>query len=191
MLDANGNALAFGYNDSNELVTVTDSLGRIVSYEYASHRLAHVTDSLGRSVEIAYYGSGDTDGVIYDLRSFTLRYGSGSEDTKTISFTYDTATDPSLAHNIRTMTDSRGQVYVSNTYNTDDRIIAQTYGSGSGSYEYVLGDIHTDDTDTTVGSGEVVGHFVTMNRATNRRGIVTEYTYDRYGSMLSRSVLLH
>lgn len=189
LFDANGNSLRFDYNTSGELATVTDDLGHLVTYSYTDHRLTRVADSLGRAIEIGYYHSGDANGGEYDLASFLLRFGSDPSDTKLIGFTYDTSSDPSLAHNIATMTDARGGVYVKNVYDADDRIVAQTYGSGSGSYEYVLGDFHADDTHTTVGTGEVVGHYISTLRATNRRGIVTEYVYDRYGSMLLRSVL--
>ena len=179
-------SLDFAYNSSGALTTVTDTLGRTITYTYdTTDHLTSVAESGGKSVTLSYYGSGETDGGLHDLKAITLKNGN---DTKTISFTYYTNTgDNNLDHNIRKLIDSKNQVYVENTYDANDRVISQKYGNDVGSYVYTLADIHEDDTLTTVGTGQVIGTYVVKNRATNRNGKVTEYTYDRMGNVLSRT----
>lgn len=147
-----------------------------------------VSEPGGKSVQFVYYGSGDTDGGLHDLESLTIQNGNQSQ---TIRFTYFTNTgEDSLEHNIRTLIDSKGQTYVENIYDTQDRVISQKYGNHTGTYIYTLADIHEDDTPTTVGTGSIIGTYVLKNRATNRNGQVTEYRYDRMGNVIARSTFL-
>lgn len=180
---------SFTYNNSGALTTVTDTLGRTITYSYDdTDHLTSVAESGGKSVSLSYYGSGDTDGGLHDLREIVIKNGN---ETKTIRFTYFTNTgDSNLDHNIRTLIDSKGQVYVENTYDTNDRVLTQKYGNDTGSYTYTLADIHEDDTQTTLGTGKVIGTYVAKNRATNRNGQVTEYVYDRMGNVVSRSTVV-
>lgn len=168
---------------------MTDTLGRVINYTYdQNNRLIQVAESGGKSVELAYYGSGDTLGSESDLREVTIRQGTS---TKKIGFTYFVATgNETLDHNIRTLIDAKGQTYVENIYDADDRVLSQKYGNHTGSYVYTLENIHIDDTPTTTGSGEIIGKYVKKNRATNRRGVMTEYTYDRMGNVISRTTSL-
>jgi len=184
-----GQSLDFDYNNSGALTTVTDTLGRTITYTYDStDHLTTVAESGGKSVLFTYYGSGDTDGGLHDLRDIAIENGN---ETKTIGFTYYTNTgDSSLDHNIHKLIDSKGQVYVENIYDMNDRVISQKYGNDTGSYIYTLADIHEDDTPTTQGTGEVIGSYVAKNRATNRNGNITEYTYSRMGNVLSRATIL-
>jgi hypothetical protein len=49
------------------------------------------------------------------------------------------------------MRDSKSQVYVTNAYDPNDRVVSQAYGDGTVRYEYALADIHDDDTPDQVG----------------------------------------
>lgn len=143
-------SLNFTYNASGALTTAIDTLGREIRYIYdTTDRLTHIEESGGKSISFSYYGSGDIDGGLHDLKSIIL-HGSGVTD-KTISFTYFAHTgDNNLDHNIKKLIDSKGQVYVENTYDTNDRVLTQKYGNDTGSFLYTLADIHEDDTLTAI-----------------------------------------
>lgn len=182
-------SLNFSYNNSGALTTVIDTLGRTITYAYdTTDHLTSVTESGGKRVTFTYYGSGDVDGGLHDLKGITIQNGS---ETKTIGFTYLSNTgDDNLDHNIKRLIDSKGQIYVENTYDTNDRVLSQKYGNDTGSYVYTLADIHEDDTPTTIGTGKVIGTYVAKNRATNRNGKITDYTYDRMGNVTERATIM-
>lgn len=171
--DRYGNTLSFSYDAENKLVKATDSLGHEINYEYFDDkRLKSVTAPSGRNVTFAYFGEGEDGGNISNLKSVTIRNGS---ETKNISFTYSkVANDPMLSHNLLTLTDSKGQIYVENTYDEHDRVIAQKYGNGTIRYAYTL---------------DEAGKAVTKNIVTNKKGGVTEYVFDRSGNILSKTTL--
>ncbi|MDD3302108.1 MAG: DUF6531 domain-containing protein, partial [Candidatus Gracilibacteria bacterium] len=191
--DANGNTITFTYNENNQLSDVIDTLGRDIKYTYdETYKLKRVTDPDGRYVEFSYYGDMETDGSLYDLKSIKIHNSDNTEipteqKEKTIKFTYyKNSTDNKLSNNIKTLLDSKNQIYVTNTYDINDRVISQTYGDGTGTYEYTLADIHADDTPETVGNGIVIGTYVSKNKVTDKRGIVTEYYYNRMGNVVTR-----
>lgn len=161
--DRYGNSISFAYDADKKLTAVTDTLGRNFTYTYnADTRLQKVTDFSGRTVELAYYASGDANGSANDLKTVTIKSGTG---TKTVSFAY------TGSHNIRTLTDAKGQIYVTNTYDGNGRVTNQLNGSGSISYVYVLS-----------------GSSVYTNTVTNANGIVTKYTYDQNGNNTRREI---
>lgn len=173
MVDANENTLIFSYDTDNKLTKVTDTLGKDIIYTYDTDaRLTTVTDSTGRHVDLAYFTSGVPEGSTNDLKSVTTTNADNAE--KTVSYTYTKVDgDAKLSHNIKTLIDAKDQVYVENTYDINDRITAQKYGDGILAYVYTM-----DSTNT----------FVQKTVATNKRGIVSEYTYDQYGNELSMKV---
>ncbi len=185
--DANGNTLTYSYNTLGQLTLVQDRFGRTATYEYtAAGYISRVTDNTGRSVILAYYDGTTADGYDGDLKSIILHNSETSE--KTIGFTYFKSSDPSLAHNLISLIDSKGQIYVTNTYDTNDRVLSQHYGDGTGSFEYTLADIHADDTPASIGSGAVIGQYIVKNHATDKEGNITEYTYNRLGNVIKKEV---
>jgi YD repeat-containing protein len=61
--DANGNKIVFAYNGSGALVSGTDTLGRVTTYEYGDadtsggeERIARITNTLGDTATFTYYG---------------------------------------------------------------------------------------------------------------------------------------
>jgi YD repeat-containing protein len=142
-------SLSFAYSNSGALTTVTDTLGRTITYNYDdTDHLTSVAESGGKSVLLSYYGSGDTDGGLHDLRGIDIKNGN---ETKTIRFTYFTNTgDSNLDHNLSKLIDSNEQIYVENIYDANDRVLSQKYGDHIGSYNYTIADIHEDDTLTSV-----------------------------------------
>jgi YD repeat-containing protein len=85
------------------------------------------------------------------------------------------------------MTDSKGQIYVTNIYDSNDRVMSQKYGEHTGSYEYTTQDIHVDDTIDHIGIGAVIGTYVRHNRVRDRSSNTTDYTYNRMGNVLERT----
>jgi YD repeat-containing protein len=105
-----------------------------------------------------------------------------------LGFGYTQNSSGALAHDLARLTDAAGHVYVENSYDSDDRVVSQRYGTGTISYEYTLGDVHADDTPESIGTGAVIGRYVAINRSTDRRGNIVEHAYDRFGNLLERRV---
>lgn len=161
--DSNGNNLNFTYS-GGLLSTVTDTLGRNISYSYYDHnRLRDVTDFNGRKVILNYFTGSTASGSIYDLQNITINNGTGA--TKTIGFEYSTGGTDTTNHAITRLIDAKGQVYVENTYDTGSRVTSQKYGSGTLTYAYTLS-----------------GSSITKNTVLDKLGNKTEYTYDALGN---------
>ena len=66
IVDRNGNALRFGYDETGRLAVVTDTLGRDIRVGYdRAGRLATLTDFTGRRVSYSYTAHGDLASVTY------------------------------------------------------------------------------------------------------------------------------
>jgi YD repeat-containing protein len=60
------------YNEDKQLITVTDTLDRVYNFDYYDHsRLQTITDFTGNRVDFTYFGTGSTDGMLYDLDTIT------------------------------------------------------------------------------------------------------------------------
>lgn len=143
--DHNGNNLSFTYDSSGRLVTITDTLARDYTVAYTpGGRIASVTDFTGRVVSYAYYQAGDAGGSDGDLMSATTPAVTGTPNGndfasgKTTVYTYSKGfTDPRLDHNLLSITDPVGQVYLRNEYGTSrnpanftfSRVVRQRWGN--------------------------------------------------------------
>jgi RHS repeat-associated protein len=129
--DRNGNALALFYDAGGRLITVQDTLhtasnNRQVQIAYnADGQIESVTDFIGRQVRYTYYADGDPDGSAGDLRSATSPAVTGTPTGndfpagKTMIYTYSTGFDrPCLNHNLLSMTDPKGQTFLTLEYGT-------------------------------------------------------------------------
>lgn len=183
ILDRSGNATTFAYDTENRMISSTDPLGRIAEYVYRTDGQLSSVFARGQTISFVYHDGTGPGGMDGDLLS--IRIGDGSEQDKTMLFTYPEVipSNPLLSHNILTLTDSLGNTYVRNVYDEHDRVISQQYGDSTAQYEYAVADIYADGT-----TEPAIGQYVVQNRVTNGRGTVTEYTYDRIGNMLSRRV---
>ena len=154
MSDRNGNTLQLTWNNDDQLETVLDELGRAITFSYnAQGKLIRVEEPAGRKVVFDY----DTH---RNIQRITVHHAG---DTKYTEFTYSSgfpATQDYLNHNMLTIVDSKGQTYVTNTYNSDDEVSQQIYGGDTYSYDY-----------THNAQGGIIGVDVT-----NGRGVETEYT---------------
>jgi RHS repeat-associated protein len=172
--DRNGNQITFTYDVAGALPIigkqryVVGSSPMVSGFDY---RLTKITDTLGRPISLTY----DTTGRLATITDFNGR---------TVTYTYDAATNDLLKitypvipqfpagrskiftydanHNLKTIADPRGQVFVQNDYDAQNRVNQQSLGTGSLTFNYGLN-------QTTL---------------TDREGNVTLYTFNTLGNPL-------
>ncbi len=185
--DRNGNQVALGYNVSHQLTTITDTLGREYSVAYFSSGekdglIQSVTDFDGRVVTYDYYISTDTGGNSRDLKSVTYPAIAGV-GSRTIEYTYSTDSDPELNGKLLTIEDGRGNTILTNQYGTSGlehgRVIKQTrpYDGGSSIVNYAYDEV--TDAYTPSVSGEA---FVTI--VNDGLGNVSEYFFNNLNQLI-------
>ena len=156
--------MSFAYS-GGLLSTVTDTLGRTITYEYYDYnRLKDVVDFNGRKVDFTYFtgntGTGNTD----DLQDIGIEHGSGADN---VQFQYTAS--GGLYHEMTQIFDAtQGQPYVTNTYDGNGMVASQIFGSGTLNYTYTLS-----------------GSSVVQNTVVDGLGNKTVYNYDQYGNKSS------
>ncbi|MBI3449343.1 MAG: hypothetical protein HY049_10565 [Acidobacteria bacterium] len=123
-VDRNGNTLDFAYDTDGRLSAVTDGFGRGITISYNSdNRIFFLTDTAGRLWHYDYYASGEAGGSPGDLKSVTTPPIVGTPNGndfplgRTTMYTYTAGfSDERNNHNLLTITDPRGQVFLTNTY---------------------------------------------------------------------------
>jgi YD repeat-containing protein len=106
--DRNGNVQTLGYN-GNRLTTVTDALGRGLTFTYnGAGKITSIRDFSGRTWSYAYDGKGD------------LIASTTPSDANTPAYTthYTYYAEAIWAHNLKTITDPRGET-ITFTYYAD------------------------------------------------------------------------
>jgi YD repeat-containing protein len=112
--DRYGNALTFTRDNNSNLTQITSPNGRYIQFTLDSGgRITQATDSAGRVVSYAYDGSG---------RLITVTDAKGGITT----YTYDGSSS-----NMLTVKDPRGVVYLTNQYDSNNRVIKQTLADSS------------------------------------------------------------
>src|SRR5262245_8144778 len=149
IIDRNGNTMTFGYDSWGRLAIVYDTLNGVGASRYvlfthdADGLLSTVTDWTGRPTTYSHYQDGDAGGSAGDLRSVTPPAVTGTPNGndfpsgKTTTYTYTRGfADERLNHNLLTITDPKGQTFLTNVYSstTDpediefDRVMRQIHG---------------------------------------------------------------
>lgn len=147
IIDRNGNTMFFQYGPQGRLQTVFDSLNRSIQIAYnANNLISTVTDFTGRQIVYEYYQSGDAGGDAGDLKSARSPIVSNGVPAnhnnypagKLTLYTYSkNLPHPSLNSNLLTITDPKGQVYLTNAYDPTtnplstnfDRLTRQIWGN--------------------------------------------------------------
>ncbi len=193
IVDRTGNTMTFDYDGGGRLIGVHDtldivsSLNRVVTIAYDGNgMISTVTDWSGREIRYEYYDGFEAGGNAGDLKSVRSPLVTGNSGTnfpngKTTTYTYSTGfADERLNHNLLTISDGRGQVYLINKYInvTDacavefDRIESHHYGD--------TGDtLNINYAPTLVCSG-------TSATINDRVGNVSIYCYDVQNRMTDR-----
>lgn len=150
IVDRNDNRIAFTYNSSGQLVVITDTLGREIEVGYNGDGfISNLTDFDGRVVHYEYYLDGEQNGAHGDLKAVRTPVvvgtpnGNDFVNGKTVVYQYSDGFDSGdevadrLNHNLITITDAKGQIYLRNQYSstldsTDiyfDRVVTQRWGT--------------------------------------------------------------
>lgn len=176
IVDRNQNQISFTHDPNGKLPITgrseyfVDLLEGVVAYDYM---LTKMTDSLGRDIDFAYDGKGRLT-TITDFAGRSWSYTYDANDNL-ISFTTPGTTDYPAGltttytyddkHNLMSIIDPNAQTYITNHYDDQDKVDWQTYGSGTSYVSY------DSATTTTV---------------TDRKGYVTEWTYNASGNPTSK-----
>jgi RHS repeat-associated protein len=178
--DRNGNSLRFTYDLAGKMPIIGKSVfsndpnPKVIAYDY---KLIKITDTVGREITLTYNPSGrlirivDFSGRVYaytydllgngDLTSFTTPVTEGYPAGLSTTYSY-------TGHNLETITDAKGQVYLTNHYDTNDKVSQQDYNGGTFLFSY-----DTTNNRTTV---------------TDPNGYQTQWTYNSTGNPLKKEV---
>ncbi|MFQ5411269.1 MAG: DUF6531 domain-containing protein, partial [Phycisphaerae bacterium] len=199
IVDRNGNTMSFEYDAMGRLVTIHDTLDsvanpRTINIAYnVDGFIGSITDFAGRTVTYDYYPIGDPNGSFGDLKSVTTPPVVNSVDFpippghdfpagKTTIYTYSTGfADDNLNHNLLTITDPKGQLWLSNVYApvldpmdfNFDRVIRQLWGN----QDPLTGDI-VDIVYVPQMPGPANNFSVVKAIVNDRVGNVKEFFYD-------------
>lgn len=128
--DRNGNTIHYEYNDSCQLKTVIDTLGREINFGYEDNFLTTVSDFNGRELHFGYNNSGNLNAVTGPSVDGTPQ-GNDFPEGKTERYTYHNDDMPTLLlHEVTAPNEvARGgkprEIYL---YDDDGRVIEQSYG---------------------------------------------------------------
>ena len=152
IVDRNDNTMTFAYDATGRLDVITDTLGRGIFVAYNINGFIDtVTDSKGRQVVYEYYDGilpGGSFGDLKSVRSPTVvgtPNGNDFPGGKTTTYTYSTGfADPDLNHNLLTITDPKGQIFLENSYAATlnpldvefDHIVTQRLGGPGEQFDY-------------------------------------------------------
>ena len=166
VVDKNSNAVTFTYTGS-DLTQITDTVGRNVNLTYdGNNRITQITDPTGRTVQFAY----DVNG---NLVSSTDMNG------KATNFTYD------ANHQLLTVVDPRGNTVVTNTYDSQKRVVTSQRDAKGGQTQYIYDEINSK-TNIIDALGYTTTHFfdkfLRLTQETDSRGYSAYYTYDSAGN---------
>ncbi|MEW6008153.1 MAG: RHS repeat-associated core domain-containing protein [Candidatus Omnitrophota bacterium] len=149
MLDPRGNEMTFSYDAAGRLLDVVDTLGRIIHFTSdAAGKIIKITDFAGREVKYGYDGNADLRKVTTPI---TTEFPLGQTTAYAYSYGFSYF---NLNHNLLTVTDHKGQTYLTNIYGTSapdavtfDKVTSQIYGNGILTYEYFPQELYTKLTD--------------------------------------------
>ena len=117
--DADSNSVYYSYNSATNLVAVSNSFGRALSFTYTNGFIGKVSDNAGRSVSYTYSGSNLVSVLDSGSNSWSYNYGSN--------------------HLLTSIRDPLAQLVVSNSFNALGKIEAQWNGKTNVWNFYVSG----------------------------------------------------
>ncbi len=141
--DRAGNQVTIRRDTSNKITQVISPNGRWITYSYdSSSRVTGVTDQSGRSYTYTY--NAGTSG--------TIATASTTDNGTTLTTTYTSDSSKRITQ----IQDARGIIYVTNFYDSNNRVTSQTLGDGGGwGFSYTLSGSKVTQTDVTDPNGNV------------------------------------
>ena len=192
--DRNGNALQFRYED-DRLTSVIDTMGRSVDLVYNdAGRLKRVVDFSGRELVYQYDAKGNLVAARTPVVSGTST-GNDFPNGKITRYTYDRPGEdsrgdvyPALRHNLSSIIDPKGQIYLRNRYGQDprslhfDRVVRQQEGTKEQIHLFQYRSLNAEAGKSNPNiARNVTGH-------TDRKGNVREYRHNYQGNLLKKTV---
>jgi len=177
--DRNENKLEFLYDPAGKLSVITDTLGRAVFYEYNDEgKLAKVRDFADREWQFNYdeqVSSPDPTRKTHLLTSVVTPKLDPNSEPRSTRYTYTGPVSerellPEI--NLAGIIDGKGQQFLFNTFDGQDRLSQQQYGATDQLITYAYGQTTEGDPKTTV---------------TDRNANITDYVLNDSG-LLSKMV---
>jgi RHS repeat-associated protein len=206
------------FNSGGQLISETNLDGYTTTLSYTGGLLSSVTDPEGRALTFTYNASGEITSVTGPTGlSYTYTYLSGNLASSTDPAGDTTSYTYSTTHELLTVTDPRGNVTLTNTYNSSGEVTSQedalshitTFSYAPGTNGAMVTTITDPTGEVTVDtyadgdlSSETVGYGTalaaitryTYDPVTNAvatetdpTGGVTSYTYDANGDLLTET----
>lgn len=192
MADRNGNKIHFFYDSQDRLERINDTLDRDITIAYNTDGfISTVTDFIGRTVTYDYYDGIEPGGNFGDLKSCTgpavtgTPNGNDFPNGKTTSYTYTTGfSDERLNHNLLSITDGRRNDPNDPTFGDGPYLInvySATQNPEDFNYDRVVRQIWGGDTidlvyEPLAPAGETAPAKKTI--LNDRNGNVNEYYFD-------------
>ncbi len=193
-----GQVLTYSYDGNGNETQRTDSLGGTLTYVY---------DAANRLTSEQFSGTGATGTVVrvdfgYDVRNeqTTITWYSnlaGTAEVAASAYSYDAA--GRLTGIVNTNSSSATLSYYTYTYDTADRVTAQTHWSQVGTFTYTGTNAYTYDADSELltdgtktytynanGNRTMAGYVTGSNNEMTNDGTWT-YTYDAVGNLIKKS----
>ena len=188
--DRNGNQLSVHYSQEKFAVTGllydSDNEGDVV----LRHRITEIEDATGRKITFTYNDTGRLVKITdFTGREFSYEYDNDGNLIKITNpmnyskqFSYED-------HNFTAMTYYNDATILTNTYDDEDRVIAQEYLGDSYTFEYDTENLKTIVVDplvtTTVYEMNAVGNPLKITVDPDGLNLITEKTYDASMNMTS------
>ncbi|MEM7364462.1 MAG: RHS repeat-associated core domain-containing protein [Pseudomonadota bacterium] len=204
--DRNGNTMTFHYNDANHLERVIDTLGREIRFTFSrTGRLLDVQDFMGRTVVYTQDAFDDlvsvrspvvtgtstgndfpegkvtryaySTGIARDFVPIRTPSGTDTDTPVWLTLTDIDRRNLFLNHNLISITDPKGQVFLESRYGDDpnsinfDRVVHQRWGEEDQTIDFEYQDINPQanlDSAPEVAKYEVT----TIDRNRNRRTVI-------------------
>lgn len=213
IIDENGNQIQFTY-DPNGLLPIYGRSEYFLAESYGGpqysyglvakeYKLTNITDDLGRDIYFYY----DSNGLLTDINDFSDRnwhytYDPCTNDLLTARdpegniTTYEYSTDKK--HNLTSITDPNGDIYLTNYYDANDRVYEQVYGYGTYTFDYndpchfaILTDREGHKSKTVYSdSGQLLSETIYTDDANSEpNSFTTEYLYDSNTLEISRMIM--
>jgi RHS repeat-associated protein len=139
------------FDTSGNITAVKDRFGNTVTYAYTSGKLSTITDATGHVVTVAWYGTGRVQTLTdSDNRVVTLTYNyygqlakvttptsSQYPSGRTFQFAYSSGVQTgTLNNNLVQAIDPKGQHWLQNEFDENDRIVKQYLGDDYFTFSY-------------------------------------------------------